>query len=130
MRVYFFSIFSLWFASQLIPGFKITGSLPTLFGAAFALFLLTLIVKPVLKILFIPVNLITFGLLSWIVNVIMIYLLTVVVPEVRIMPWVFPGTSMMGFVIPKLDVTYHASLILSSVLITFVSNLLHGVSES
>jgi len=130
VRLYLFSVFSLWFVQEIIPGFTIPGSTVTLLSAGLALSLLTLIVKPMLKILFIPVNMLTFGLSSWVVHVIVIYLLIVIVPEVRIEPWVFPGMNVVGFVIPKIQVSYYASLIVVSVLITFITNVLHGVSES
>jgi putative membrane protein len=130
IRVFLFNLFALWLTSQLIPALVIKGTFLTFLMAALALSFLMLLVKPILKILFIPVNIMTFGLFSWLVNVIMIYLLTVIMPEVRITGWLFPGASRSGFTAPAFELNYYLSLIAISSVITFISNFLHDISES
>lgn len=129
LRVFVFNVFGLWFAAQLLPTIRISGGWPVLFLAGAVLSLLLLIVKPILSILFIPLNIITFGLLSWLINVIVIYLLTILVPDVTVAPWTFPGLSWLGFVAPSVHLTYSMALIASSLLITIITNVLHKVSE-
>lgn len=129
MRVFLFHVFALWFTSQLLPALIIAGSWPTLLLAGLVLSLLMLLVAPALRILFIPINIITFGLLSWLINVIVIYILTIFVPEVRVEPWMFSGVQWAGFVIPPVAFSYHVSLIITSLSVTFFSHLLHSVSE-
>lgn len=129
LRVFVFNVFGLWFAAQLLPTIRISGGWPVLFLAGAVLSLLLLIVKPILKILFIPLTLITFGLLSWLINVIVIYLLTILVPDVAIVPWTFPGGSWIGFSAPSVHFTYPVALIASSLLVTVITNALHRVSE-
>lgn len=129
LRVFVFNVFGLWFTSQLIPTIRISGGWPVLFLAGATLSLLLLIVKPILSILFIPLNIMTFGLLSWFINVMVIYLLTVLVPDVSIVPWTFPGGSWLGFTAPAMHLTYATALIVSSLLVTVITNLLHRVSE-
>lgn len=129
VRVFVFNVFALWFASQLLPTLILSDGWQALFQAGFALSLLMLFVRPLLKILFIPINLITFGLLSWFINVIVIYLLTIFVPSVIIREWTFSGITYLGFVIPPLHVSYMLALIFSSLLVTFFTNLLHSISE-
>jgi len=77
----------------------------------------------------IPINIITFGLLSWFINVIVLYLLTMFVPDVSVQAWRFPGVSVAGFVVPPLSFSYVVSLILVSLSVTFFANLLHDISE-
>ncbi len=129
LRVFLFNIFSIWITSQIVPTLRIRGGWQTILLAGATLSLLMLIVKPILKILFIPINILTFGLLSWLVNVIVIYILTIVVPEVTILPWTFPGFNWSGFVIPAIGLTYLLSLIATSLVITFITNIFHEISE-
>jgi putative membrane protein len=129
VRSFLFNVFALWFTGQLIPAFVISGSWQTTLVAGFVLSLLMLVIKPILKILFIPINIITFGLLSWVINVLVVYILTLLVAQIEITAWTFPGFSAWGFVIPSVSLTYIASLILCTFSITFFSNLLHSVSE-
>lgn len=128
-REFFFNAFSLWFTSQIIPGLVIKNSwVPILEGAGF-LTLLMLLVKPILSILFIPINIMTLGLLSWFVNVIVVYLLTVIDLNIQIIPWTFPGWSFAGFVIPSWDMSYFVSLIVTTFVLTLCINLLHTIRE-
>ena len=130
VRVFVFNVFALWLASQLLPTIRVVPTWQALLSAGAVLSALMLIVKPILKILFLPINIITFGLLSWMVNVIVIYLLTVVAFEVSIVPWTFPGGSAFGFVVPAIALTYVMALIASSLLITLIVSILHSISET
>lgn len=129
IRVFLFNVFALWLASQILPILIIPPGYQTILLAGLTLSILMLIVKPILKILFIPINILTFGLLNWVINVIVIYLLTVFVPEIQIHPWVFRGAMWAGFVIPAIHFTYVTALIVSSLLITIITDVLHYVSE-
>lgn len=129
IRVFLFNVFALWLSSQILPTVTAPGGVGTILFAGFVLSILMLVVQPILKILFIPINILTFGLLSWVINVIVIYLLTVFVPEIRINLWVFPGATWAGFVIPAIHFNYYTALISSSLLITSITDVLHYVSE-
>ena len=129
VRVFVFNVFALWLASQLLPTIRVVTTWQALLSAGGVLSILMLIVKPILKILFLPINIITFGLLSWMVNVIVIYLLTVVASEVAIVSWTFPGGSALGFTMPQIKLTYGMALIASSLLITLIVSTLHSISE-
>lgn len=130
VRVFLFNVFGIWITSQILPTLAIHDGWQILLLAGATLSLLMLIVKPILKILFIPINILTFGFLSWFINVIVVYILTIVVPEVSIRPWIFPGATWGGFVIPSINLSYFLALIVTSLAITFVTNTLHQLSES
>lgn len=130
LRVFLFNVFALWLTSQIIPGLIISGSWQSILFSGLILSLLMLIVAPLLKILFIPINIITFGLFSWFINVIIIYLLTIFVPDITVQPWTFEGIQWGGFVIPPFELSYFISLIVVSLTVTFISHILHDISES
>ncbi|MFZ5845649.1 MAG: phage holin family protein, partial [Patescibacteria group bacterium] len=71
VRVLLFNLFGLWLTSQILPTLKIAPGWATLILAGIIFSLLLTIVKPVLRILFIPINLLTLGLASWFINVIL-----------------------------------------------------------
>jgi putative membrane protein len=129
LKVFLFHSFALWLVSQIIPALTIPGGWQSILFAGGILALLTLLVTPVLKILFIPINIITFGLLSWMIHVIVLYLLTIFVPTVAVVAWQYPGASFAGFVIPPISFSYTISLIIVSLAVTFVVNLLYDISE-
>jgi putative membrane protein len=129
LRCFLFTTFALWLTSQVIPGIEVSGGWQGMLFTALVLSLLMLIVRPILKILFIPINIMTFGLLSWGVNIIVVYLLTFLVPGVIISNWNFQGFASYGFVIPAFRVSYILSLTLITVFLTITTNILHDISE-
>lgn len=129
IRVFLFNVFGLWLTSQILPALVAPGGWQTILFAGFVLSILMLIVVPILKILFIPINIVTFGLLSWLINVIVIYLLTVFVPEIQVRPWTFPGAHWAGFAIPAIPLNYFLALVVTSFCISTITDVLHYVSE-
>ena len=61
LKLFVFHAFALWLTTEIYSGFVVREGGKQFF-AALILTLLTLLVKPLLNILFIPVNLLTFGL--------------------------------------------------------------------
>jgi putative membrane protein len=129
IRVFLFNVFALWLTSEIFPALVAPGGWQTILFAGFTLSMLMLIVTPILKILFIPINILTFGLLSWLINVIVIYLLTVFVPEIEVRSWLFPGGSWAGFVIPPIQLTLFWAYVVTSLLISMITDVLHYISE-
>jgi putative membrane protein len=129
IRVFLFNVFALWLTSAVVPALVAPGGWQTILFAGFVLSILMLIVAPLLKILFIPINILTFGVLSWLVDVIVIYLLTVFVPEIQVHAWLFQGVSWQGFTIPATHFNYFWSLVITSFFISAITGLLHYVSE-
>lgn len=89
-------------------------SFVTLIIASIVLTILYTLVRPVLKILFLPVNVITLGLFSGIINIFLLWLSTYLVPGFHIQNMVIYGTQLNQF----------WSLIFVSFLISFIHSLL------
>jgi uncharacterized membrane protein YvlD (DUF360 family) len=129
IRIFLFHVFALWVLSEVYAGFDIAGGVKNVLIAGLALSLLMLITKPILKILFIPINFLTFGIAGLFIDVIVVYLLTLLMPEVTVSQATIPGFSFAGFVIPSVHLTYIWSLIFISASITIMTHILHEVSE-
>lgn len=116
---------SLFVLAQIVPGLTIHGGFSTFIAGGVALSLLFLIVKPVLNLISLPLNLVTLGLFSFLVNAIIFYLLTVFVTSITITSFTFPGFSFSGFIAPKIFFnTFFAFIIvalLQSLIVNFLS---------
>lgn len=125
LRNILFNSFSIFLISQVLPGVKVSGGLPTYLIGGIALTLLLLLLKPVLNILTLPLNLVTLGMFSFLTNVIIFYLLTVLVIGITISSFTFLGASYAGFIIPHIYFnTLFAFVIVSflqSVIVSFLS---------
>ena len=78
--------FSLWLASELVPGIEVHG-LETLLGAALLLGIVNAIVRPLLLILTLPITVLSLGLFLLVINAAMLGLVA----------WAFDNFSIASF---------------------------------
>lgn len=129
LRSIVYYVFALWLTSTLIPALAISGNLWGMLSAGLVLTLMMIILKPLLSLIFLPINLLTLGLLRWFVNVVVLYLWTVFVPNVHVTPWIFPGVSAGGFIVPTLPLSYPWTLIVLSLVIMFIVTVLDRLGD-
>lgn len=123
LRYFLINLTSLVVASKLIPGLTYTGGIKSLIIGAGAFMLINLILVPLLKILFLPLNLLTLGLFSWIVNVLALYALTTISSFVLV-PFNFSGITISGIIIPPLTLTVFWVAVAASFLIGVITQFL------
>lgn len=112
----------IYLADLVYPGFSILHDLKTLLTAAIIWLLLNKVVKPIIKLLLLPINLITLNLFSWAIGLITLFLLQIIVDGVSITAYHFPGLSSQGFVFPAV----YLSVFLSYLITSFLLNFFHG----
>lgn len=120
---------SLWLTSLFLVGFKFGEEIVTLLLAGFVLLLIQKIIKPILQILTLPFNLLTFGLFSWLINVATLYLLTFFVPQIRITAFTFQGANLAGFVIPRMELNLVGAFIATAFVLTLIQKFLDWVTS-
>lgn len=129
LKLFIINFFSLWLATKIVTGFSYTGEWETLLEGAAALSLINIFVKPIVRLLLLPFNLLTFGVFSWLINAGMIYLLTKIIPKFQIVSWFFPGIIYQGFTIPSFNFEFLGTLILTSFIISLSSNFFAWLSS-
>lgn len=122
--------FSLFLLSQILSGIKISGGFFAFIIAGFALSVMSFTLKPVLKIITLPLNFVTFGLASFLINVIILYVLTIFIPQVSINAFVFNGASVLGFVLPKIDFNAFFAFVACGVVLSAITSFLSWLSKS
>ncbi|MDE2025213.1 MAG: phage holin family protein [Patescibacteria group bacterium] len=100
VRSILFNSFSLFLLSQTFSGVRILGGLPALLLSGTVLSILSVILKPILGILAFPLNMITFGTFTIVINAVILYVLTLFVRQFSIHAFSSPGLSFAGFAIP------------------------------
>lgn len=108
-----------------VSGFELPLSLSVYVKAVIIFSLISFFLKPILKLLLLPINLLTLGLFGWIVNVILLYFLKLFVPEVHFGITFFPGFSWEGIVVPQMTLTPLWTVIATSFSLTFLTRLLN-----
>lgn len=127
-NVSFYS-FSLFIVSQILAGVKVAGGFWGYILGGITLTLLFLIVKPILSIITLPLSIITLGAFSFLINVIILYLLTVFVTSITISAFTFNGFSFLGFVIPKISLNNFFAFLAASLLISAIIGGLKWITE-
>lgn len=129
LRLFLISFVALWLTAQVIKGFIYTGGFPTLVLAAAVFTIINLLVRPILRLFFLPLNLITLGLFSWIINVLALYLLVLVIPQIKISAFDFPGYGWQGFLIPAMHLNFFLTLVVSSFFISLTASFLNWLAK-
>lgn len=120
---------ALFVVTQALGGVKVNGGLTTYIIGGIVLSILFLLVKPILSIVTLPLNIITLGLFSFVINAIILYLLTILVPNVSISAFTFSGASFWGFVIPDFAVNNFFAFIIASILLSLIVGFLKWLTK-
>jgi putative membrane protein len=122
LRDTIFNAISLFIISELLAGVHIGGGIKTLVLAGLLLSLLFRVIRPILNIFSLPLNMVTLGLFSFFSNAILLYLLTVLVPEISISPFTFNGFTFAGFVVPVMHFGSIYAYVISAAVLSIVMN--------
>ena len=123
IRHFVLDTFALYLASQLASGMIFEKGFETLFLTGGALTITTILATPVINILLLPINLITFGLFKWVSSAIALYLVTLIVPGFKIIQFFFGGISTRYFDLPSVSLEGTMAFIAFS----FVLSLIHSI---
>lgn len=123
LRYFLINLISLLIATRYIPGLTYSGGIKSLFIAALAFMGINYLLVPLLKILFLPLNLLTLGLFAWLTNVIALFALTTI-SDFQLAPFTFSGFTYNGFTIPSYELSTFMVAIVASFLIGLITHLL------
>jgi putative membrane protein len=78
--------------AYLLPGFKISGPVAAVF-AAFVIGVANVLIRPALLLLTLPLNILTLGLFTWVVNAAVLKICAALAPGFEIEGW---GSALLG----------------------------------
>lgn len=115
--IYAFALFA---TANIIEGFRVQGGFFVYVFAGLVLSLMLFILRPLLNLITMPINLITFGTFSFVSNVIILYLLTIFIPQISISAFIFKGAYFAGFAAPKIAFNIILAYIISSLVLSAI----------
>ena len=104
LRSFFISLLALYIANHHFGGLVFEKGIETLLITSAALSITTLIGRPIINLLLLPINLVTFGIFRFLSSAVILYLVTLIVKEFRIERFYYQGLSTMWFDIPEINV--------------------------
>jgi len=114
---------ALYLSFNIYPGFSVKNSFQVILTASILWLLLNKVVKPIIKLLLLPINLITLGLFSWVISVVTLFLLQFLIVGISLQPHYFTGFTYQGFIIPA----FHISLLFSYIITSSLINGIHSI---
>lgn len=102
------NVFALLIVSYLIPGFSFDG-LWAIVVAAVVIGVVNTYIRPILQIIFIPLTIITLGISAFLINVVLLW-----------------GTS---FLVPGFEIESFTTAVISSIVLSLTSMFLHKLGE-
>lgn len=124
-----FYAFALFILPFIVSGVSIVGGLQTLLIGGFVLTIMLLIIKPVVNLISLPLNILTLGLFSALTNVVILYLLTVLVPNISVKAFVFESITYAGFQIPKASLNVFFAYILAAAVLSVIIGCITWLSK-
>lgn len=103
IRHYTIDTFSLFLVTRTAQGIVFDSWPKTLLMAGLAIMATSLFAKPVINLLLLPLNMVTFGLFRWISSAVILYLVTLIVPGFKIVGFNFVGYASPWLDIPKIN---------------------------
>lgn len=124
LRHYVVNTFILYIVSQIASGLHFENGLETIVITGAGLTVASLLAKPIINLLLLPINLITFNLFKWVSSAIALYLVTLVIPGFKITGFVFAGLSSQWLDLPAISlsgfIAYVAFSFIFSILASFI----------
>ncbi len=126
IRIFVVEAVVLYFVSYITTGLIFKNGTGSLFITAFALGIASLFIKPIINLLLLPLNLLTFGVFRFLTNAITLYLVDLVLVEFTVTNFFFKGYKGELVVIPSLALpTGFFSYLAFSFLISFTTTVIY-----
>lgn len=124
LKYFLINSVTLYLLSLAISGMVFEKGFTTVVLAGVGLTVASLVIKPIINVLLLPINLVTFGLFRWVSYAVTFYVITLVVPGFKIVEFVFHGLNSTWITIPSLALSGVLAVIAFSFITSIVSSLL------
>jgi putative membrane protein len=130
LRFFFINFASVYISLHLaLPAVAFYGDLSSLLLLAVFLAIGNSIVKPLVNLFLLPFHLVTLGLFRWMANLIVVYLITFLVPTLKIHEFTSTKIDLGLIIIPSVHYSLFMSFILFTITITITFHLLYWLLQ-
>lgn len=127
LKHFVINIVTLYLITQWFSGLSIANGWEGLVIAGVGLTLMTFLARPIINLLLLPINLITFGFFRWFSSTLTLYLVTLVVPGFEIAGFHFAGLSTKWLDLPALNFSGFLSIVAFSLVISIFSGFIYWI---
>ncbi|HVT01720.1 MAG TPA: phage holin family protein [Patescibacteria group bacterium] len=124
LRTIFTNTLSLFIVSSMFSGLQITGGFGSILYIGAWLSVLTLVLDPIVKVIILPLNILTLGLLSFLTTLVSLILIAFFYKNLHVTNFVFSGFSFLGINIGQISFSGFLPIIAISATIYFLNKLI------
>jgi uncharacterized membrane protein YvlD (DUF360 family) len=103
LRIYMVELFGLYVANSIASGLEFQNQLPGFLVTAGALAVASIVVRPIINILILPITLATMGLLKFLGHAIMLYVVDLALNQFSVAYFNFPGLHSVYLDLPSIQ---------------------------
>jgi putative membrane protein len=115
---------TLYLISLIVSGMIFEKGFTTIVLTGTALAAASLIIKPIINVLLLPINLVTFGLFRWVSYAVTLYIVTLIVPGFELVDFTFNGLNTYWISLPVIHLSGIVAFIAFSLIISIFSTIL------
>ena len=124
LRNFIIQSIALYLASQVAGGMEFQKGFQSMVITGLALTVASFLIKPIVNLLLIPINLLTFNLFRFIGNAVTLYLVDLVLAEFKITTFHFGGLNSNFLFLPEVTLIVPIAYLAFSILISIISGVL------
>lgn len=118
---------SFYVAQYFLSGFHIQNNWTSYLIASVVFVVFNFVLTPIIKLLLLPINLLTLGLFRWLTNVLVLYLFDLLYDGITISAFTYPGYSSSLISLPSGHLSLFWVLVLSSLLMSITYSIITGL---
>lgn len=128
-RILGIGVLSLYLSTQIASGIEFQNYAEGVVIAGFALGVANFTIKPIIKLLLLPLTLATMGIFNFLANIITLYVVDLALDQFKVNNFNFAGFSSSYFDLPKLEYSGFMAYFAFGLLIAFVGGLLNWIRK-
>jgi putative membrane protein len=121
---------SFYVTQYFLTGFQIEQTWSAYLVGSLVFVVFNFLLTPIIKLLLLPINLLTLGLFRWLTNVLVLYLFDLVYDGVRIAGFTYPGFTSPLLSLPSGPLNLFWVLVLSSLLMSLIYSLISALFQA
>lgn len=130
LRTIAINLASVYLASQILSSvISYVGGYQTLLMAALVIAAVNLFVRPIVNLLLLPIHLVTLGVFRWIANLITLYIVTWLVPNLQIHAFTFSGANLRYIIIPAISFSPFGAFVVATFTLTVTFHFIYWILQ-
>jgi putative membrane protein len=125
LRSFILNFAAFFIVAQFLPGIDYAARVENLLLLSFVFAVLSVFVRPILKLLLLPLNLLTLGLIGSLINIGLVYGMQFFLPFFKISSFTFPGVTWENIAIPAFYSTPVTTIVILSLAVSLLVSILY-----